>query len=130
MTETDLPKNEKALHVTAANDLRRSRRSRQSSDAIMTSEHSVWILHSANARFAGGAFSNVSEAEAWIGKQALTGLLTEYPMNEGTFDWAIRTGNTGMKNEKLKLRIKDPSFIGGFTSASQNHYHYEQGKRS
>ncbi len=32
-----------------------------------------------------------------------------------------------MKPEKLKVKVDDPDFIGDFTSASMDHYHYEKG---
>ncbi len=95
----------------------------------MSLEASIWIFHASGAQFAGGAFHDVASAEAWIAKHRLTGLLTAYPVGEGCFDWAIRTGKSGMKEEKMKQKSDDPVFIGGFTSASQEHFHYEDGKK-
>jgi hypothetical protein len=90
----------------------------------------IWLFHARGARFAGGAFQDVAIAEYWIAKHKLTGVLTAYPLDEGCFDWALRSGGTGMKEEKLKEKSSDPAFIGGFTSAAQTHIHFENGKRA
>lgn len=96
----------------------------------MAAPRLIWIFHASGARFAGGAFEDVAMAEFWIGKHSLTGVLAAYPIDEGCFDWALRTGSTGMKEEKLKEKSFDSAFIGGFTSASQAHIHFEHGKRA
>jgi len=84
----------------------------------------IWVFHSENARFAGGTFSDQKVAEEWILKHSLTGLLTAYPINCGVFDWAVENEYFNPKKDLHKT----PNFIGGFTSASQEHYHYENGK--
>jgi hypothetical protein len=56
-----------------------------------------------------------------IANRSLSGLLTEYPLNEGVYDWAIQRGYYRPKGEP------DPIFIGRFTSGSQKHYHFEHG---
>jgi hypothetical protein len=91
---------------------------------IMTKSN-LWIFHSAGARFSGGVFSNQDSAEAWISKNNLTGILTSYPLDEGVYDWALTEGLFSPTKDKHKT----PEFIGGFTSASQDHYHYENGKK-
>jgi hypothetical protein len=96
----------------------------------MTSARQIWIFHAAGARFAGGAFEDIAMAEFWIEKHKLTGVLTAYPIDEGCFDWAVRTGATCMKLEKLAEKSSEPTFIGGFTSAAQEHIHFEDGQRA
>lgn len=89
-------------------------------------ENVIWVFHAEMARFSGGVFSDLESAEAWIQKHSLTGLLTAYPLNHGAFDWAV-------ENELFspnKDSHKSAEFIGGFTSASQEHYHYENGKNA
>jgi hypothetical protein len=93
-------------------------------------QRQIWIFHAAGAQFSGGAFEDSATAELWIGKHRLTGVLTAYPLNEGCFDWALRTGNIGMKEDKLKQKSADPAFVGGFTSASQDHIHFENGLKA
>jgi hypothetical protein len=75
-------------------------------------------------------FTNVDRAEAWIRRHRLTGVLTAYPLDEGCFDWAVRQGVTNLKAEKLPAKSQDPRFIGGFSTASQEHFHYADGKRA
>ena len=40
---------------------------------------SAWIFHGEKGRFASGVFTSISQAEDWIEKHKLTGVLTEYP---------------------------------------------------
>jgi hypothetical protein len=63
-------------------------------------------------------------AEDWIAQYSLTGVLTEYPLNVGAYDWAIKMNFFVVKNEAQA----QPEFIQKFTTASQEHYHYEDGR--
>ena len=84
----------------------------------------VFVFHSPNTgRFSSGVFSEKAKAEVWIKKYSLTGVLTVYPINLGIYDWAILNGY--FKPSKEKEFTSD--FISGFSSASQIHYHYEDG---
>jgi hypothetical protein len=78
-------------------------------------------------RFPGGVFTSVALAEEWIRSNGLTGVLTEYPLDVGCFDWALANGWVGLSAEKLQRKAPDPSFIGSFSTASQEHFHYEGG---
>lgn len=75
--------------------------------------------------FSGGVFDSKDLAEKWIEKHKLSGVLTKYPVNTGVFDWMLEEGEIGTRLEE-RVR-KDPKGIGGFTSASMEHYHYEDG---
>ena len=85
----------------------------------------VWLFNGEGSRFASGVFSELSLAEEWISKHSLTGILTEYPVDEGAFDWATSHGLFKPKPDK---RI-DAHFIGRFTSGAQEHFHYVDGRR-
>jgi hypothetical protein len=89
-------------------------------------EESVWIFSGAKGRFPGGVFSSLDLAERWIRKNKLTGVLTKYPLDIGSFDWAKANGMVsdiaGRKPEE------EDQFIGSFSSASFDHFHYEQGE--
>lgn len=91
-------------------------------------ENSVWIFNGANSKFSGGVFNNLDDAEKWIKENKLTGMLTKYPLNQGVFDWAKENDLINMKPEKLEQKKNDPIFVGGFTTASMEHYHYENGE--
>lgn len=88
-------------------------------------EDFVWIFAGAGGRFASGAFTAVEIAEAWIAKHSLTGVLTRYPLDQGAYDWAI----SSLLFEAKKEHESSPQFIQRFTSASQEHYHFEDGHR-
>ncbi|MCF6442920.1 hypothetical protein L1077_26200 [Pseudoalteromonas luteoviolacea] len=90
----------------------------------------VWIFNQNNTGFSGGVFSELGLAEQWIKENVLTGVLTEYPLNQGVFDWAVENDMHSIKPEKLAEKSQQPDFIGGFTTANQEHYHYENGARA
>lgn len=84
----------------------------------------VYVFQSpVKGKFCSGIFSKKELAEEWIKKYSLTGVLTLYPVNESVYDWAIRNGNFSPKKQEETT----PDFIAGFSSASQIHFHYEDG---
>ncbi len=86
---------------------------------------SVWIFNGISGRFAGGVFDSIAEAETWISKHRLTGVLTNYPLNTGVYDWALENRSFVPKTAEHT----SPEFIGKFTAASQEHFHYENGEK-
>lgn len=91
------------------------------------SDHGVWIFNGAKGRYPGGAFTDRRIAEAWIRTHELSGVLTWYPLDVGCLEWAVAHGCTNISPSKLPGKLKDPEFIGSFSSASQPHYHYLNG---
>ena len=85
--------------------------------------NSVWVFHGEAAQFASGVFSGKAQAEDWIARHQLTGVLTCYPVGTGVYDWAI----DGQYFKPQREYQHSPRFIGRFTSASQEHEHYENG---
>jgi hypothetical protein len=83
----------------------------------------VWVFNGENARFPSGVFASRASAEAWISLHHLTGLLTKYPVNIGVYDWAVENAFFTPKRSEHT----SPKFIGGFTSASLEHVHFEAG---
>lgn len=86
----------------------------------------VWVFNGDNSVFPGGVFSTKEVAEAWIKKYELSGVLTKYPIDEGVYDWALA-------NDKFEIKKPEQTqatFIQAFSSASQEHYHYENGTSS
>lgn len=84
---------------------------------------SVWVFTGAKGRFPSGVFREKSAALRWITKHRLTGTLTRYPLDIGVYDWAI-------ENQLFKAKHdghETPEFIARFTTASQDHYHFEDG---
>lgn len=82
----------------------------------------VWIFVG-DRRGVSGVFSSKSEANAWIERHRLTGMLSAYPLDIGIYDWTVKLGL--YKGDKPK--DNDPTFIGNFSSAYLPHYHYENG---
>ncbi len=95
----------------------------------MVPERAVWVFNTAKRNFPGGVFTTPELADEWIAAHRLTGVLTAYPLDQGAFDWALSQGCTNLRAEKLEQKRHDPVFIGGFSTASQEHYHYEEGRR-
>jgi hypothetical protein len=72
----------------------------------------------------GGVFSRVDIAKRWIATHGLSGILTEYPLDIGAYDWAI--SSSAFKPSKPEHSY--PGFIGSFASSKMNHMHFDEGK--
>lgn len=92
----------------------------------MLPERHVWVFNSGASGFPGGIFSDRTAADAWIAGHRRTGVLTAYPIDEGCYDFAIR--NNLLSPRALEQNKGNAKFIGSFSSASLEHYHYEDGK--
>ena len=91
-------------------------------DGTSSSPQSVWVFNGARANFPSGVFTSRENAEAWIRDHNLEGTLTLYPLDQSAYDHAIVNGWFNPTTPQQKL----PEFIQRFTSASQEHYHYER----
>ena len=84
---------------------------------------SVWVFNGVGATFPAAIFSDREKAEAWIARHGLSGTLTRYPIDEPIYEWAIVRGFFKPTREDQS----GAAFIQRFSSASQEHYHYEAG---
>ncbi|WP_422085992.1 DUF7710 domain-containing protein [Variovorax sp.] len=89
----------------------------------MTEIKEVWVFNGVNAKFPSAVFAVKEDAFDWIRRYELTGVLTKYPVGISVYDWAIEGGNFKVKSEKDST----PEFIGKFSSAAQEHMHFENG---
>ena len=90
---------------------------------------SVWVFNKNSSSYSGGIFSQLEKAEHWVSENQLSGMLTKYPLDQGVWDWACDNDMHNLKPEKAAEKKQNPNFIAGFTTASQEHYHYENGVR-
>jgi hypothetical protein len=91
--------------------------------ADMSDIATVWVFNGAKARFASAVFSSKERADEWITKNRLSGVLTRYPLDLSVYEWALARGHFAPSKEEQRTA----EFVGRFTSASQEHYHYEDG---
>jgi len=84
---------------------------------------SVWVFNGKAGQFPSAIFSTLENAEFWISKHRLTGMLTKYPIDVSAYEWAVSCGAF----KPTQPYQAEPTFIQRFTSASQEHYHYENG---
>jgi hypothetical protein len=84
---------------------------------------SVWIFRGDGANWPSGVFSSEEMAERWIAEHRLTGMITEYPVDVGVYEWAVASG----RFRPSKPQHSSSGFIGGFTTAAQEHGHYTEG---
>ena len=91
----------------------------------MLPEKHVWVFNGVGARFPAGIFTSRERAGQWIRAHKLTGVLTAYPLDEGCFDWAARNN---LITGRARERGDESSFVGSFTSAAQDHEHFEDGR--
>jgi hypothetical protein len=92
--------------------------------ADMSDVKTVWVFNGARSNFPSAIFSTREGADAWIKSLKLTGTLTRYPVDMSAYDWAIDHGLFSATKEEHR----SPLFIGKFSSGSQEHYHYEDGR--
>lgn len=82
----------------------------------------IWIFIGVGGRFPSGVFSSKEQAEQKILESKLTGMLTKYPVDYFVVDWAIERGFFSLKSDdSIEARRQV------FSSASLEHYHYENG---
>ena len=58
----------------------------------MSNEMGVWVFNGSGRRYPNlpsALFFSRQDAEKWIGKYSVSGLLTRYPVNTSVYDWAI-----------------------------------------
>lgn len=84
---------------------------------------SVWVFLGEEGRWPSGVFNARGLAEQWIGENGLTGMLTDYPLDVGVYEWAVAKGF---------FRPSQPghasaTFIAGFSAARQDHAHFTDG---
>ena len=86
----------------------------------------VWIFKGPKRfpAFPSAVFLSLALGEEWVSKNAASGTFTRYPVNTGVYQWAI--DNNLFKAKKEEHR--QPNFIENFTTAYQEHYHYENGQ--
>ena len=81
----------------------------------------VWVFNGPRNISRAPCFTSRALAEAWIEKHKLHGTLTAYPLDVSVYDWATELGYFRPKSEEQTR----PEFIANFSSASQEHYHYD-----
>ncbi len=86
-------------------------------------EGGVWVFNGAGATFPSGVFRQKALAEAWIRSHSLGEVLTWYPLDAGTLEWAVENGHFKAKREEQSTA----AFKGAFTSIAQPHFHYQHG---
>ncbi|MBL7976741.1 MAG: hypothetical protein JNN12_00265 [Bacteroidetes Order II. Incertae sedis bacterium] len=90
----------------------------------MNKTNGVWVFNGNNARFPSGVFDSVLNAEVWIERYSLTGILTFYPLNISVYEWHIQNGWFIPSKEHHNTAEFIEKFSGG-----QYHFHYENGKK-
>jgi len=83
----------------------------------------IWVFMGKGAACPSALFTTREQAEDWIKANGLQGMLTKYPIDIPVYDFAIGNGWFTPKRDYQR----SPEFIQRFTSASQEHYHYENG---
>jgi hypothetical protein len=92
--------------------------------ADMSNPPTVWVFNGARSNFPSAIFTTRELAEEWIARHRVTGTLTRYPLDQGVYEWAVEHGYFKPK----RLDQQTGEFIGRFSAANQEHYHYEDGE--
>jgi hypothetical protein len=83
---------------------------------------SVWVFLGEGARFACAVFTSLALAQKWIKDNRVSGVLSEYPLDNSVLNWAIERGFV------VAEKFPDPKHIQRFSSGHQRHYHFENGE--
>ena len=86
---------------------------------------SIYIFTSKSMGLPSGVFTSFDLASQWIQKNYLSGILTEYPVDQSCYDWAIERGYF---KEKSAID-RSPTFMEKFVSAYQQNWHFEHGEK-
>jgi hypothetical protein len=90
----------------------------------MDERERVWVFSGESSRFPSAVFRSRDAAEPWIRSHRVSGVLTAYPLDVGVYDWAVVSGFFTPKSDEQR----SPNFIQRFSSAYQEHYHYDEGR--
>ncbi|MFC0866324.1 hypothetical protein ACFHYQ_28930 [Sphaerimonospora cavernae] len=83
----------------------------------------VWAFVGEGGRWPSAIFTTKRLAEEWISARGLTGMLTEYRIDDPVYEWAVANGHF----QPSRPEHSTADFIGRFTTAHQAHEHYEDG---
>ena len=84
-------------------------------------ENHVWVFRGRTGHHPGAVFTTEEKGFEWINKHQLEGILTAYPLDISAYDWAIQNGHF----TPTKPEHQEAYFIASFTTAAQDHYHFE-----
>ncbi|OCG17922.1 hypothetical protein A9G09_01045 [Gilliamella sp. wkB292] len=85
----------------------------------------IWVFHGHEADFCSGVYSELEQAENFIKKNLLSGVLTKMPLNKSVYEWTTENGFFEPKTDYQH----SSKFIQKFTSAYLEHHHYQDGER-
>jgi hypothetical protein len=85
----------------------------------------VWIFVGEGGALPSAVFHTRADAEQWIERESVSGILTCYPVGCAVYDWAIAAGF--YKPNPSAKSHKSPRQVASFSSAYLEHYHYENG---
>ncbi len=83
----------------------------------------VWVFNGEQSRLPAGIFTTREAAEAWIRERGLSGTLSEFPVDVGAYDHALREGLFTPK----KPHEFTPAFMASF-SPRLYHDHWHDGR--
>lgn len=83
----------------------------------------MYIFIGEEASFPSGVFSDYEKAVNWIKANSLNGVLNKYPVDISVYDWAIDKEYFEVKRDYQT----SSKFIQKFTTASMEHWHFEDG---
>ncbi|RYU93032.1 DUF7710 domain-containing protein [Emticicia agri] len=83
----------------------------------------VFVFVGEESKLPSAIYLDIDNIKDWIISNSLSGSLHKLPINISVYDWSIMQGYF----EPKKDYQKESRFIQRFTSASVEHWHYENG---
>ena len=94
-------------------------------DITSQAKGTVFVFNADQACFVSAIFSSFELALDWIRNNYVTGVLTEYPLDQSCYDWALQK-----KYFQIKSPIDySPIFIGRFVSVHQKFWRFLNGEQ-
>lgn len=89
----------------------------------MPSDQTVRIFHGDGVRYASAVFQTEPEALSWAKNQRVSGLLTEYPVGDGSFHIALKQ----QMFKPSKPHHGTPEHVASFSPGWTRHIHLIDG---
>lgn len=84
----------------------------------------IYLFNGQQAKFTSAVFITFEKAKAWVEQHHLSGILIEYPLDTGCYDWAIEQGHF----VEFSPIDRAPIFIENFISIYQKSWHFAYGE--
>jgi hypothetical protein len=92
----------------------------------MSEEKLVWVFMGESRPLPSGVFEELETANEWIDGHGLNGILIEYPVGWGAYDWAVEHGGI----EPVAEEERTPTYLQQFTDTTGRRFECDNGSET